>query len=87
MRGRQQGVQGCGGDANRVQDSHVRKDATRAECVDGRGRYAEQLGDFADGEQTIAATWEPRGREQNRSKIESVASGCEALETPSRKPE
>lgn len=65
----QEHLQGCGGDADRVQDPHVRKDAARAECVDGRGRYAEQLGNFADGEQTIAATWEPRGREQNRSKI------------------
>ena len=48
MRGRQHGVHGCGGDADRVQDSHVRKDAARAECVDGRVGYAEQLGDFAD---------------------------------------
>ena len=69
MRGRQQGVQGSGGDANCVQNSHVREDAACAERVDGRVRYAEQLGHFADREQTIAATWEPRGREQNRSKI------------------
>ena len=58
MLGRQQGVQGCRGDADRVQDSHVRKDAACAECVDGRVRYAEQLGNFADGQQTIAVTWE-----------------------------
>jgi Reverse transcriptase (RNA-dependent DNA polymerase) len=69
IRGRQQGVQGCGCDADRVQDSHVRKDAACAEFVDGCVGYAKQLGDFADGEQTMAVTWEPRGREQNRSKI------------------
>jgi len=69
MRGHQHCIHGCGGDADRVQDSHVRKDAARAECVDGRVGYAEQLGDFADGEQAIAMTREPRDREQNRSKI------------------
>ena len=63
MLGRQQGVHGCGGDADRVQDSHVRKDAARAECVDGRVGYAEQLGDFSDAEQAIAMTQEPRSRE------------------------
>ena len=67
--GYQHGVHGCRGDADRVQDSHVRKDPSSAECVDGRVGYAEQLGDFADGEQAIAMTLEPRGREQNRSKI------------------
>jgi hypothetical protein len=69
MRGRQHGVHGCGGDADRVQDSHVRKDAARAECVDGGVGYAEQLGDFPDAEQTIEMTEELRSREQNRSKI------------------
>jgi len=44
-------------------------DAARAERVDGRVGYAEQLGDFADGERAIAITWEPRDREKNRSKL------------------
>jgi len=47
----------------------VRKDTACAECIDGCVRHAEQLGDFADGEQATATIWEPPDREQNRSKI------------------